>query len=372
MLKTYPEDFIVKEVMDLSFVGESGSYSYYLLRKRNLNFFDAVSVLFEKWKVTRDRLGFSGIKDKRAITEQYISIREGPERSLKLKNLEVKFIGKGEKPIRIGDAKGNVFRVTLRRVDKDRTIRAFQVVSEIGFANYFGYQRFVTEFGNKPLGKLLLHGRYEEALRCYFQNYPVRKVRRLLQSGWENLEEVIPKLKRVSRQDMIVLKRYAKKRDPDSALRAFPKPVKLMFLFSYQSFLWNKILSALIRRKAPTFEVRVKGKVRFHFYREMTSSLKKISELEIPYVSREALSFGEREVKEIMIKIIKEEGIESFLEKKVLGLDAFSAGKRRAIVFPKDTRVISANDERVELEFFLPSGSYATVFLTKVTNLPLS
>lgn len=371
MLKAYPEDFFVREIFDLSSLGNSGPYAYYLLRKKNMNFFDAIHLISQLWKVSRDRIGFSGIKDKRAVTEQYISIKDGPEESIKLENLEVRFIGRGERAIRLGDARGNVFRVKLRDVEEKKIVRAFEKVCEIGFANYFGTQRFANEPSlSKPIGRFLIHGKFDEALKLYFHSYPNPRARHLIRSGWENLSRVIPLLRGVSKTDIIVLKRFAKKKDPEIALRAFPKPLKLMFLFSYQSLLWNRILQRLLREKTSTFIVKLKGGIIYAFYSEMTPSLRDLVGIEIPYISKDVFSLQKNEITDLIRKVIEEEKIGDFLEKKVLGLNAFSSGKRRAIVFPGEAKIVKSSRNSVVLEFFLPAGSYATVMLEKVKHFP--
>ncbi len=368
-IKTHPEDFCVKEILDLKF--SDGPYSYYLLKKRNMNLFHVLEIVSKKWKISRDRIGFSGIKDRKALTEQYLSIREGPEENLKGRDFEISFIGKGVKPIRIGDAEGNLFKVKVREAPAEKIARSFKIIGSIGFANYFGKQRFTPDlYTSVPIGRLLIEGKFEEALKTYFSHHPSPHIRRALKNGWDRASQILSGLSGLSKMDEIVLKRYIKKRDAEYALRAYPKAVKLMFLFSYQSLIWNRVLRELVREKAKTFDVTLKKGEKISFYISLSEKIKSILHLELPYVSASAYSYPE-EIRERLLRWIKKENLEPYLEKEVLGLKAFSEGKRRIIVFPEKMEIVEMTPKSITVQFFLPSGSYATIFLLKLLNYPV-
>lgn len=370
IIKSHPEDFFVKEILDLEI--SSGPYSYYLLKKKNVNLFFVLEVISERWKVSRERIGYCGIKDKRAITEQYISIKDGPERNLKGKNFELIFVGKGKKPLMIGDAKGNLFRTTLRNICPDRILRSLDIIGKIGFANYFGEQRFISDFHPlKPIGKLLLEGKFDEALKEYFFHHPSAAVRRKVKKMWGRTYEIAENIPGLSKMDKVVLKRFAKKKDAEYALRAYPKSIKLMFFFSYQSMIWNRILGELIKRRAETFNVKLKGGEKIFFYKSLTQGIKEILNLELPFLSEELRSMPQGEVKERILSWVKKENLEKYFDKEVLGLKPFSKGKRRVIVFPQQIMVCETKNNIVTIEFFLPKGSYATIFLLKLLNYPV-
>lgn len=370
LIKTYPEDFCVKEVLDLERSG--GPYSYYILKKRDTNLFHVLEVISQRWKISRERFGFCGIKDKRAITEQYLSIKEGPEKDLRTRNFELIFMGTGNRPLKIGDAQGNFFTVTLRGVDTKKVSEAFQIIGRIGFANYFGIQRFTPDMHAKePIAKLLLKGKFEEALKEYFINHPDPQVRKKLKEGWENLPEVLEDLHGLSKVDRIVLKRLSKKGSAEEALKAYPKAIKLMFFFSYQSLLWNRILCELIKERGETFMVPLTRKERIAFYISLCPGIEKMMEFELPYISEEVYSLPVSSIRKKIDKWIEKEGLRPDLNREVLGLKAFSSGRRKMIVLPRNMKVCEIHKDKITLQFFLPSGSYATIFLLKVINYPL-
>jgi tRNA pseudouridine13 synthase len=76
-------------------------------------------------------------------------------------------------------------------------------------------------------------------------------------------------------------------------------------------------------------------------------------------------------IREKIDKWIEKEGLRPDLKREVLGLKAFSSGRRKMIVLPKNMKVCEIHKDKITLQFFLPSGSYATIFLLKVINYPL-
>src|SRR3989338_6020717 len=71
MIKTKPEDFIVKEIIELK--EGKGRYLYVEVEKTNWNTLDLVNKLSDILNISRKNIGFAGYKDKNAVTVQYFS-----------------------------------------------------------------------------------------------------------------------------------------------------------------------------------------------------------------------------------------------------------------------------------------------------------
>ena len=153
IMKEIPEDFCVKEISKLEF-NEKGRYYYYLLKKRNYNTLDAISKISERLKIDTKMVGYAGNKDKFAITEQYISIKDYKVNSLRLKDIELTFVGKGSKPILLGDLEKNRFRITVRGLDKKKNGKINWII------NYFDEQRFGGN--NIETGKKILKNDFND------------------------------------------------------------------------------------------------------------------------------------------------------------------------------------------------------------------
>ncbi|RLA98660.1 MAG: hypothetical protein DRG32_00845 [Deltaproteobacteria bacterium] len=368
-VKVKPEDFQVEEVLELK-LSPKGPYSYYRLWKRDLNTMAAIEAICSKWGLTRDRMGFCGLKDKRAITTQYISIYEGPEEDLEGQNFRLTFLGKGGDPLEIGQARGNIFTVTLRSISPKRVLRTMEVVERVGFVNYFGRQRFASDlFMERPIVRYFLEGDYETALKEYLvQHSPSRK--RLLKL-WGHWRAFLGEAGHLSVAERAALKIFIRKGDAERAFRALPKPIKLFFLFSYQSLLWNRAVARFIRRSTFSFPIPFIRGEDLWFYVDPGPLLREWKEFRVPFISEEALCWeGPAGLKEEILKVMDEEGVTEHLDAEVLGLKVFAPGERDLISKAQDLRLLEAKDDQLRIRFFLPAGSYATVFLSKLLAFP--
>lgn len=94
-------------------------------------------------------MSYCGTKDKRGKTTQKFCIRKIiPKRIVDaakyIKGMQVGNFEFADSALKLGQLKGNHFSIALRYVKGDRSIieNALAQVSENGFINYFGLQRF--------------------------------------------------------------------------------------------------------------------------------------------------------------------------------------------------------------------------------------
>jgi len=191
-IKQIAEDFIVKEVLKLKLC--DGPYNYYLLKKKNWNTLDVINRLTEKGY----EIGYAGLKDRNAITEQYISIHK-KKLNFTLKDCEFEFLGSGKERINQGDLQGNEFIITIRYLD-EKLNDVKQIV------NYFGEQRFSEH--NVEMGKCLVKKDF-------------KKVCELLELDAEGNDFV-------------------------NCLRRFGLKKLKLFVHAYQSYLWNLVAKQLV------------------------------------------------------------------------------------------------------------------------------
>ncbi len=125
-VKEKPEDFVVSEVASYP-ISDDGRYFLYRLIKRNINTGDLASIY---------KFRYAGLKDKNALTFQYVSFNRfiGEilfERIDRESFYGFTYIGKTNTKINIGFLKGNKFSV---KVKTDIKLKDF-------FINYFDLQR---------------------------------------------------------------------------------------------------------------------------------------------------------------------------------------------------------------------------------------
>jgi tRNA pseudouridine13 synthase len=143
-----PEDFQVDEV-PLYPPSGAGNHLYVRIRKREVNSHDAIQVIARAAGIRAADIGSAGMKDRRAVTTQWISLaarESAPVDSWSLpSNIEVLEHTRHSNKLRTGHLLGNRFSIRLVGVNDDSPAHAESILRELerrGLANYFGHQRF--------------------------------------------------------------------------------------------------------------------------------------------------------------------------------------------------------------------------------------
>lgn len=139
-------DFQVYEVFDRVLSGH-GEHLYVLVEKRGLNTKDVQSVLAQHYGVPLVDVSYAGLKDKRAIAQQWFSIRL-PKTAQRLKHKHVSILEetKHNRKLRRGEHQGNRFHIRIRNVSKTSQLPSHTLRQPI--PNYFGPQRFGYQQNN--------------------------------------------------------------------------------------------------------------------------------------------------------------------------------------------------------------------------------
>ena len=142
------EDFAVEEV--LGFVPDgTGQHAWLWLEKRGLNTEEVARRLAHLAGVPPGRVGWSGLKDRRAVTRQWFSVDVGGVRepdwgSLEAPALKVLAVTRHGRKLRRGTHRANRFRLVLREctVPAPEMERRLGRAAACGVPNFFGPQRF--------------------------------------------------------------------------------------------------------------------------------------------------------------------------------------------------------------------------------------
>ena len=140
-------DFVVSEIPRNQPSGE-GEFSYTYVEKRGLNTHDLIAALRERG-VPYNEVGVAGLKDRRAVTRQWLSVPvryEGHLAALdELDGVKVLETGRHVDRLRRGHLQGNRFEARVREPNEGWEARARAIVERVegvGLPNYFGPQRF--------------------------------------------------------------------------------------------------------------------------------------------------------------------------------------------------------------------------------------
>lgn len=164
-IRSRPEDFRVTE--DLGFTPDGvGEHVLLRIRKRGLTTGQAADVLARFAGVKPGVVGYAGMKDRHAITEQSLTVqlpgREEPDwAALERDDVVVLDHARHQRKLKRGALKANHFTIRLRDVQGARE-RAEQVLTRIrskGVPNYFGAQRFGRRGDNVEQARTMFAGR---------------------------------------------------------------------------------------------------------------------------------------------------------------------------------------------------------------------
>ena len=138
----------------------------FVLQKERYDTLGAVAVLAEELGVPERAFSYAGLKDYHAVTTQEIvvcGVHPSLLCAIRLERLTLGRIRIVERKLRLGECGGNRFRIRLRRVQRGPAAAsaAFASLSETGFINYYGLQRFGSHASrNDEVGRALLLGDY--------------------------------------------------------------------------------------------------------------------------------------------------------------------------------------------------------------------
>jgi tRNA pseudouridine13 synthase len=159
-IKEHPEDFVVEEIPAYEPSG-SGSHVFIRFTKTDLTTLDAVRRIASALGCDPRAAGFAGMKDKRAVTTQTLSV-EAPRgvrsedvaeraRSLSLEGIVVVSATPHGNKLKPGHLAGNRFAIVVRGVPADRVGEVRAALSRVraeGVPNAFGAQRFGRDGDN--------------------------------------------------------------------------------------------------------------------------------------------------------------------------------------------------------------------------------
>jgi len=373
-------DFYVEEIPESKPTG-TGPNTWIFIEKIGRNTLDVVLDIAREYRLSRKRMGFAGMKDKAAVTRQWICVSNMEPENLqeledKLYNVKILEITRNEKKLRIGQLLGNKFKILIRNTpdpEKD-SVTSQEILTKLtqtGVPNYYGWQRFGKKRPNTHVvGKFLVLNDLKGAVDSYIGNpYPeeqehIQNARKLYDEG--NYLEAYESMPAGMRYEKMVLRElmreYKKKQELDDnsymkALRSLPKPLSRMFVHAYQSYLFNRVVS---ERTKLGIDKYVEGDILIdndeHLIHEFNpedvqGQIKDFQAHPTAPLYGTKVPLGEGEIGEIERRVLAEEDLklEDFAVPKMPKLG--SHGLRRAVRFKVWDTSTECTDEGVLLGF---------------------
>ncbi len=315
VIRAKPEDFAVIEVPAYEPCG-NGEHLYVFFEKRGLTTRQVFDHLHQVMRIPEKSIGVAGLKDKHAITRQWLSFPARYADRLpqleELPGVRVLETGLHTNKLGVGHLRGNRFEIMIRDTVPDALAPAKAVLAELdrkGVPNYYGPQRFGLG-GRNPLRGYELVTRGQGRGRPWLKKFLIGSLQSLLFNDWLALRIERGLYDRVLRGD--VAKKHATRgeflvEDPEAE-----------------------------NPRAAAMEISATGPLHGRKYYE-----------------------AKHEARTLEDEILARYGLkrENFQTRK---------GARRPLRFPLEDAVVKAQDDGLKLAFFLPKGAYATALLREV------
>jgi len=419
--KTLFKDFIVKEIdnngkiLDIkddppspSFSKElHDAYTTFNLVKINKDTFQAVRNLRKALKIPYTSINYSGLKDKKSISVQKISIKGNyikELKKLKIHDIFIRNIFPTKRPVKLGGHLGNNFTIIIRniedlKIDNQKVKKLLEFLSRFGFPNYFGVQRFGKYRPNSHfVGRLLLEGEYKRAFNEYvLSTYSTepdtsRIAREDLRSDGDlqKAYEKFPKHLMYERNMISFL--MSNSGDYQGAIDTLTKDLKRLLISSFQSYLFNKMVTMRVKKGISLFQP-TKGdvigilddnyqnitRIKYIYGGFYDEFLRKALEqnrasIVLPIIGKETNLDDFPLMKAIFKEVVKIEGIdETIFKKHSVKEGGFKGSVRALTIKPVGLEMMDFTDDelhpgkkKIKIEFSIQKGSYATMLIREI------
>ena len=329
------ENFVVEE-KQLYEWSNQGEWLILKIRKKDLTTHELIKILSERTGAKKRDIGYAGLKDKYGMTIQHISIPKKFIQSIeKFSHPKIKILEKHihSNKLKIGHLKGNRFFIRLKKVNPTDAKKIDKILKEIkkyGIPNFFGYQRFGKD--NSALqGKQVIEG------DLVIRN---RAIEKLVINAYQS------ELFNEWLTERINLSNIFNELDEKELLQKYPK--ELVEFLKPQTHPFKMLPGDLVRH--------------YPYGKDFEIELEEIERFINRDVSPTGLLSGKR------VKTSTKFAGE--IEKKYYRIIPGRDGERRyAWIFAEDIEgKYNPKEWHYNLNFFLPKGSYATVFVDTLLN----
>lgn len=355
-----PRDFVVREEPLYSFSG-AGEHLILQVRKKNLTTFSMLKIFSTFFGIKEKEIGYAGLKDKNALTSQFISLPKNKVDKEKLANFkheEIKILSQTyhQNKIKLGHLKGNHFFIRVKKLDSINHQKILEFIKKVqifGLPNYFSYQRFGNDGENYLVGKEIVEGKkrlrskkMEQFLISSYQSY--------LFNQWLSCRIELSRL----------VCDFEEKQIEKVFLEYFKTKFQVDLKERVQGFL-NNAFYKQIKAQKHFFKLFV-GDYLCHYPFGKNFKIEDVFKESERFLQKDVVPTGLLSG----IKAQNAEGLASIIEENFTDIKIKSVGQRRfAWIFLENLEYCYKEEEaQGEFHFFLPKGAYATNFLRELAH----
>lgn len=394
-----------------------GSFCHFVLYKENKDTMDAINVLSKFLRLRPNMFSYMGTKDKRAITVQEIAVLKITAERLAhlnkcLMNLKLGNFCYKNHPLKLGELQGNHFTVVIRNISgtDEQVHQALTSLKQTGFINYYGMQRFgTTAVPTQQVGRAILKNDWKEVVDLILKPRPGAEKEFLVRcrEEWAKTQDPEAALKKLPNKRCVEgqllrgLSMYGKK-DIVSAFGLIPRNNRLMYIHSYQSVVWNTMVSRRIEAfglKAVEGDLVLRGTTAHVLTAEEAKS-RSIHDIVMPLPGFDVI-YPSHHVGKGYRELLSADGLDIDNMRHKVKDYSLAGAYRRIIIRPSDVswEVIRYDDPKISLvhsdfeklenkpapvfnkegkyralrmEFSLPPSTYATMAIREVLKLDTS
>ncbi|MBN2127157.1 MAG: tRNA pseudouridine(13) synthase TruD [Candidatus Diapherotrites archaeon] len=347
------------------------------MEKFNTDSINAIKIVSRYCRVSGKRIGYAGLKDKRALTSQKISIWKPELENVKKfssRYIDLRDAEWSNERMELGKLKGNDFEIIVREIPfsiNETEKRINECIKEIKNAvpNYFGAQRFGgIRAVTARVGKEFLKGNPKNAVMIYLTDFSEReeeevKTARKNLAETTDFKQALKEFPEKYRFEKSILNHLVKNpNDFVNAFRQMPKSFCYLFTHAYQSYLFNELINKRIEAgyglnaiEGDELIDNVPAIPLFGFESKLSKGI--AGEMEKELLEKEGIELSQFKVKEIP--------------------ELSSRGtNKKMVLIPHELKLISVEEDdlnegktKAKLSFWLDKGNYATTVLREIMKV---
>ncbi|XP_061825352.2 pseudouridylate synthase 7 homolog [Nerophis lumbriciformis] len=394
-----------------------GSFCHFVLYKENKDTMDAINLLSKFLRLRPNMFSYMGTKDKRAITVQEIAVLKITAERLAhlnkcLMNLKLGNFTYKNHPLKLGELRGNHFTVIIRNISgtDEQVHQAVTSLKQTGFINYYGMQRFgTTAVPTQQVGRAILKNDWNQVVDLILKPRPGAEKEFLVRcrEEWAKTQDPEAALKKLPNKRCVegqLLRGLSKfgKKNIVTAFGLIPRNNRLMYIHSYQSVMWNTMVSRRIDAfglKAVEGDLVLRG-TKAHILSEEEAESHSIHDIVMPLPGYDVI-YPSHHVGKGYKELLSADGLDVDNMRHQIKDYSLAGAYRRVLIRPSDVswEVIDYDDPKISLvhtdlekmekkaapvfnkegkyralrlEFSLPPSTYATMAIREVLKLDTS